>query len=448
MKMFPWLLLLLLLPNGVPAAENPLRLTLAEAVTRALAGNPDLALITSQAQSAAVSVEAARGKYQPSLQAGANGSETFQHNPAPGTSGESRAVNLQLTANLNLFNGFADRAALDEAKWQQQAVQGDVQRQRETLAYEVASRFISILVDQELVQVAEQDLTSQQALQEQIKAFQKAGVRTLADLYQQQAATAQARFNLLTARRNFQVDQLQLLQLFGLETPRPVELVAPKSDALTPLLTDLSVEPLLKQAFANRIDLLAQQRRIDAAREQIRVARSGYLPSLDLQASTGSYYSSLQTGSFGGQLGDDNLSSSVGLTLTIPIFDRDQTRTSVAQAQIDKLASATRLAKLRQQVAADIGQALADYQTALQQRSTADQQLQAAHEALTVTQARYRVGAATWVELATARATAVQAEGDEVRARYAVLRQGLAIGYVRGDLVPLLQRLTDSGEAS
>ena len=61
--MFPWLLLLLLLPNGAPAAENPLRLTLAGAVTRALAGNPDLALITSQAQSAAVSVEAARGKY-------------------------------------------------------------------------------------------------------------------------------------------------------------------------------------------------------------------------------------------------------------------------------------------------------------------------------------------------------------------------------------------------
>ena len=43
---------------------------------------------------------------------------------------------------------------------------------------------------------------------------------------------------------------------------------------------------------------------------------------------------------------------------------------------------------------------------------------------------------------ATARTTFVQAEGDEVRARYGVLLQGLNVGYARGDLGGLLQLLT------
>lgn len=439
--------MLVLMPLAALAAPS-LHLTLADAVNRAIAGNSDLALVENQAKSSVITVETARGRYQPNLKFTAEGGETFIHKPAPGEPDTTRTANLQLSTSLNLFNGFADSANLDSAELELLAAKNDLLRQRETLAYDVASRYIDILTKQELVQVAAQNLAGQQALQKQIAAFQKAGVRTLADLYQQQAATAQADSSLLSARRDLDVAKLQLLQLFGLESPIDLVLEAPDGHALAPRLQDLTAEALQDQAYARRLDLQAQQNRIDALEKQVRVAHAGALPSLDLQAATGSSYSSHQSGSIGSQLGEDNLNTSIGLVLSVPLFDRAQTRTAVAQAHSNELAAIIRRNALHQQIATDTGQALADYRLALQQLAAAQLQRRATREALKVIEERYRVGASTWVELSTARASAVQAQGDEIRSRFAVLLQGLTIGYVRGDIYNLLQHLTDQGGTS
>lgn len=445
MKLYGWLFLLLLFPVAA-FGENSV-LSLGQAISLALSANPDLALVEQQRNSAELSVAAAQGRYQPTLQASSSLSENYQHDPPAGSSEDSRSASLQLSANLNLFNGFADRATLDGADRQLQAAQADLLRQRETLIYDVASRFVDSVIAGELVLVAEQSLANEQAQQKQIEAFQQSGVRTLADLYQQQAATAQANYQLSDARRNLETSRLQLLQLLGVEQPTSLQLRSPDPAVLEPSLNDLTLDQLLARALSDRGDLQAQQQRIAAAREQTRVARAGALPTLDLQASTGSSYSSLSDGGVSEQLGEDNLNSSLMLKLAIPIFDRDQTRTQVAQAHLDELSAKTRLAKLRQQLLTQLGQTLADYQAALAQRFSANQQLQAAQQALKAVEARYRAGAATWVELSAARNSAVEAEADEVRARYAVLQKGLDIGYQRGDLLDLLQLLTGNEDS-
>jgi outer membrane protein len=424
------------------ATGETLRLTLPQAVALAESDNPDLALARHRQQSATVGIEAARGRLLPSLQGTAAGSEQFLHQPGPGEADQYRTASLQLSADLNLFNGFADQAGLANSRQQLQAADAELQRQRQSVAFTAASRFIAVLTDGELVQVAEQNLQSQKDLDEQIAAFYRTGVRAVTDLYQQQAATAQAEFALLDVRRNLQVDQLQLLQALGRTPTASVETVPPDTTVLNRTLQDLDPARAFGQALTARPDLLAQQRQIAAAKEQTRAAKAGYLPSLELQAGSGtSYRSASGDGSLGGQF-DDRRDASVGLSLSIPIFDRDQTRTSVAQARIGEADAATTLLKLQLQVGLEVGQALADYHRAGKQLTTAGRQLDYARQALAASEARYKVGAATWVELSTARTTFVQAQGDEVRARYGVLLQGLNVGYARGDFDALLKLLT------
>ena len=454
MKYFAFCLLLtsLLLSAPVPvraAQDNEtLRLTLPEAVALALADNPDIALTRHRQQSATASIKAARGRFLPSLQGNAGSSENFRQQSSSNGSNEYQNADLQLTANLNLFNGFADNAGLDASRQQLQAADANLQHQRQTLAFTVASRFIAVLSNDELTQVAAQNLQSQQDLEHQIKAFYKAGVRTVTDFYQQQAATAQAEFRLLDARRNLQVGKLQLLQALGRAPTTAIEALPPDTQSLNKKLENLDLAQSVAQALAARNDLRAQQKQIAAARQQIRVAEAGYLPTLDLQATGGSSYNNaVSGGGFAGQL-DDNRSVSLGLKLAVPIFDRNQTRSSVAQARISAADAASNLLKLQQQVGLEVGQALADYQRARQQLTTAGRQLDYARQALTASEGRYKVGAATWVELSTARTTFVQAQGDEVSARYAVLLQGLNIGYSRGDLELLLQLLTTQEKSS
>jgi len=440
-----WLLLaglLLVTATWVTAAESAeaLRLSLPQAVALALVDNPDFVLARHRQQSAAISVEATRGRYLPSLQGSVGASENYQHQTAPGVPDQQQNADLQLTASINLFNGFADQAALDASRQQLQAADADLLRQRQILTFTVASRFITVLSDDELVQVAAQNLKNQQDLEQQIEAFQRAGVRSVTDLYQQQAATAQAEFNLVDARRNLQVAKLQLLQTLGRTPPTTIEVLPPGTQAFSAELENLDPGRIYAESLASRPDLLAQQRQIDAARQQIRVARAGYLPSLDLQATGGTGYSSAGNGSFSGQL-DDNRGASLGLKLSIPIFDRDQTRTNVAQAQLSVADAATTLHKLQQQIGLEVGQALADYQRARQQLFAVGRQLDYARQALAASEARYRVGAMTWIEAANARTVYVQAQGDEIRARYSVLLQGLNVGFSRGDLEKLMNLL-------
>jgi outer membrane protein len=70
-----------------------------------------------------------------------------------------------------------------------------------------------------------------------------------------------------------------------------------------------------------------------------------------------------------------------------------------------------------------------------QLRATEAQQ-RAAALALEASQERYRVGAATLVELTQARTTQVQAASALVSARYNLLFQRTLLDYYVGDLVP------------
>ena len=278
---------------------------------------------------------------------------------------------------------------------------------------------------------------------EQIRAFFQAGSRPVTDLYRQQAETSQAELDLLTARRNLEVDSLTLLNTMGQLPSAPIEVVTPADLAVDEGLIGADLQESYRKALTLRSDLLAQHDQMVSARERVREARAGYLPSVDLVADAGSDYSNLSSKrDFNSQFLDDNGSAMVGISVSIPIFDRDQTRTSVALARIRQADALTNLAKIRQQIGLEVGQALADYRTARKQLEVAKVRLTYSLQAWEAAQARYEVGAASWVELSEAWSAFVSARNDEIKARYQVSRQGLAVGYARGDLEQVLAQMS------
>lgn len=440
------LLLNLVFAPALVCAEGtvPSPLTLAVAAQRALEHHPDLQLAQHRRQAASVDLDAARGQFLPSLDASASAAGHLAQQAPPGATQDYRSASIGLSSRLNLFNGFADSASYAAALRQLDAADAELLRQRQTTLYGVASRFIAVVTAGELVAVAQESLSREQALLEQIEAFYQAGVRSVTDLYRQQAATAQAELALLSARRDRQVAELELLQAMGEEPPATLTLSAPEPLALSEQLGDPDLDATLTQAMTLRPDLRAQQQRNSAAEEQLRATRGGYLPSIDLYAEAATGYSSLSSGrDFGTQLSRDRGNATLGVSLNLPIFDRNVTSSSVAQARIGLSEATATLASLRQQIGVEVGSAVADYRTARLQLQVAQTQLTYARQALEAAEARYRVGAATWVDLADARATDTGARADLVRARQGVLQQGLALGYARGDLELLLARLLE-----
>lgn len=454
MKILPFLsvgilYLTLSTPPAIAAdAESTLlRLSLSEAVILALSEHPAMILARNRQESADVSLLAARGRFLPDLQASANASERYAQQPTSVNDSEYRSMTVGLSSSLNLYNGFADAAVLDGSRFQLDAATAELFRQQQTVALNAATAFITVLSNRELVAVAEQSLVREESLLEQTEAFYRAGIRSVTDFYQQQAARAQAELDLLNARRNLEVAQLQLLQNLGQQPPRDVELLPIDPFALVEPLRGIDLAVTINQALRQRPDLLAAQRQVEVAQTGIAEARSGYQPRLDLIASADSGYSSLNGGrNLGAQLSRDNGAAAIGLNLSLPIFDCFQTKSSISQAEITKRNAAVEVMRLQQMIGVEVGQALADYRRTELQLTVSRTQLDAARQALDASEARYRAGAASWVDRAAARATFVSSQVAEVQARHALLQQGLAVGHARGDLQLLLTRLTPGKE--
>ncbi|MCM2264185.1 MAG: TolC family protein [Desulfuromonadales bacterium] len=438
------LLLIGLVPPGVGLAQEPvvgqpgeLQLSLRQALRIALEKNPGLQQSANQVETSAINVAQRRADFAPDLSLTLSGAERFDKALDSVGGSDSRdyeTVSGSLGSSVNLFNGFGDVAALRGAEWELAGQHDTFTREEQTLIFSTVSAFLQSLSDRELIRVRAENLEGNRRQLEQIEALYRAGNRPVSDFYQQQAETSSAELDLLIAERNYAVSQLQLLQTIGLAPTTAATLTAPPLESLETALVARPPETMQSDVLAQRADLLAGEKQLEATREQLSEAQAGYWPALNLATSLDSDYSSLYKRSgFSDQFLDDNPSATIGLTLSVPIFDRQQTRNQVAQARIRQ--SNARLSLLQQQLQAEteLGQAQQDFGTAQKLIGVTEARLTASRQALAAVEERYRVGAATLVELTQARALFVQAGYDRVKARYGLIKQGAAVAYYQGN---------------
>lgn len=386
----------------------------------------------------------------------------------------SEALNLGINASVNLFDGFRNRRALEQARLQRSAGTFSLERTRQQVAFDVASRFLQLMLDEEIVGIRRGSLEAQRAQLLQIENLVDAGVRARADVFSQRAAVAGADGRLLQAGQAVELSKTRLVEVLHLDPFADYEFVAPALDGDSLTLEEVSLDALLNAAYERRADLQAQKRTIQAAETGIAVARSNRLPTIDLQAGFGTGYSSLQqrlvdpdaepvflpvtteNGDpvfLGGvpfevplQLGpelestpifaqfNDNRGGSIGLSISIPIFDRYQTSRQIQLAQIEVLRQELTMERLRLSVAVEVRQAVIDYRNAAAQLRVTATQIEATEAALQAEQDRYELGTGTLVALAQARAQHTEALSNRVQAVYQFVFRRKLIDFALGDL--------------
>jgi len=429
-----------LVPAILPAATEPeSTMTLKKAVEIGLKQNPDLQVARNLARSSEISLKKARGAFLPNLAVTSSGSrQTGQSvDPVTGdyTSSAYTRFSMNASSSLTLFDGFANSSGYRKARENRDAASADLERTRQGIIYSVTQQYINSLTARSFVDVEKENRRAQENLLTQINAFFKAGRRPVADLYQQQAEIAATDYRLQDAEQARQVARITLLQSLGMAPDLEVQLREP--------LVDTMIDQLRTQVEGingsspdeyDRADITAQEKRVAAAGYGIKSARSGYYPSLAATAGVGSSYSSsIPDADLGDQLLDRNLSASLSLNLSIPIFDRGQTRQNVAAAKVQKDNEQIDLASLRRRAEAEVRQAVLNWENASKQLASAASQLKYARAAMKSMEDRYRASAATLTEVSQSRAQYRQARYNHIAARYTLLLRGLEIFYSRGD---------------
>jgi outer membrane protein len=431
--------LVTLVASGGANAQNARIVTFKEAIGIALEQNTTLRQAQNAAALGKVGVSEARSQFKPDLRFSTTGAQnygrSFDQTEGQIINQTTHSLSLGVNSGVTVFDGFGNLATLRGAKLSDEAGEQELSRTRETVAFNVASQFLALIQRQEQLRVLRENLGAATALEQQIKTYVDAGARTIADLYQQQAIVASARFAVVDAERTAELAKVDLMQTLQLDPTGTYDFEAPADNTAIAATEQFDLGNLQTRASTQRIDLKAEQARVDAADQNVRVARSNRWPTVSLNAGYSSAYSSASPFDFTEQL-NQRRGGSVSLGVSVPIYDRGVTSNATRRAEIQADNERLTLESLQQDVALQVRRAHLDFQAAQEQLVNAEAQVRSAELALQASQDRYEAGASTLVELTQARATQVQAASSLVTAHYNLQFQRTLMDYYVGDLDP------------
>jgi len=411
-------------------------ITLQEAIAIALSQNNVTRFARNNVLLDSLSVRSARNAFLPNLNASSTTSQGFgAKSNGSGSQGNSLSFSAGVNSNVTVYNGRQNVNTLRQAQLNVRASGEEFGRARQTVVFTVASDYLNLITQQEQLRVQNENLVAQEQELTQLEAFVKAGTRPIGDLYQQQAAVAQTRLAVVNARSATENAKVDLVQELVLDPRRNYVFLTPAMTATASLEPTFSLDSLFDVALIQRADLRAENLRVQAAQRDVDIARGTRLPVVTGSGGYSSGYNSAGNGSFFSQL-DQRRGGSVGVGVSVPIFDRGASSIATQRALIALENELLTLRALGESVELDVKRAFLDYNAAQEALAAADAQARAAALALEAAQARYRVGAATFVEVTLARATLIQAQSAVVNARSSVVFQRALMSYFTGGLDP------------
>ena len=181
-------------------------------------------------------------------------------------------------------------------------------------------------------------------------------------------------------------------------------------------------------------EVQAEQLRLTASERSIDIARAGLYPTLSLNAGLQSNYyktNGMKAESFASQM-KNNFSQYIGFNLSVPIFNRFQTRNSIRTAKLDRDNQLLQLDNIKKSLYKEIQQAYYNAVAASSKYTSSVSAAQSSKDAFTLTQAKYENGKATITEFNEAKNNYLNAESDLVQARYEYLYQTALLDFYRG----------------
>lgn len=443
-------LLLLLCFSLAANAQAPQQISLQEAIELALENNISLLQATNNMGIQDANVRSAKGDFLPNLNANFGGQRRtgrqFVQETLEFDDFTTNTVSGSISTNLIVFDGLRNIYSLRASQSARLSAEEMLERQRENVIFNTAVAYLSVILDEELLKIARENLESSAKQLEQIEAQVEVGMRPIVDLYNQEALVARNEFEIVQQENSLNISTLQLIRIMAIDPLQDYAFYIPEIDESSLIRQNFSLDELVNSAMENRRDLRSTEIQITNASQNLRIARGAYLPTLSVSASLSSGYSdqfrevtlddqgnfSRQTVDFFDQFSDLNRSRQVGFNLQIPIFTRFNTARQVQIGQIQYKNAVIELEAKRLEIYQEVRQAYNDYIAASQQLNTTERSLIAATKAFETEQERYRVGASTLIELTRAQAEFVSASSNRVQSVYRFVFQEKLLEYYLG----------------
>ncbi len=325
-----------------------------------------------------------------------------------------------LNASVTLWNGGINQKNIEAQKLQNQITELTTEDSELSIQEQIAQYYVQILYSKEALIVNELLAVTAKSQYERGQEMLNQGQMSKADVAQLEAQWRSAEYDIVNTETQIADYKRQLKNLLQLPMGTEFDVTgeAPSDEKiLEPLPSSQSV---YEQALATRPDIRSAELSIDAADLDINIAKRGYYPTFSLNASIGDSHYSASSDDVGAQM-KTNLNMSVGLTVSVPIFDNRQNKYNLERAKLSKTTSQLDLLDKKNTLSSTVESywlnAFSNQQRFLSARANVESQ-EASYELL---DEQFKNGLKNIVDLLQGRDNLINAKQDELQSKYTAL---------------------------
>jgi len=341
-----------------------------------------------------------------------------------------------INANWTVWNGNRNRISIQQNELTVKQNELAEQEQANTIQEEITKLFVQILYENEAIKVSQEILKASQMQRDRAKTMVDVGQIARVDLVQLEAQVAQDQYSLVNAQSQLENYKLKLKQLLEIHGDEDFDVLIPTIDDNNVLNTIPDKASVYNTALENRPEIQTQRINIESSALKLKSARAAYLPTVNLSAGIGTSNGSAQNGGFGTQI-KNNLNNSIGVSVSVPIFDQHQTRTSVRKAKFAQQTAELQLQDTQKQLYSSIENYYLNASTSQQQYIYAKKNVESMQESYDLVSEQFRLGLKNIVELTTGKNNLMQAEQTLLQTKYTTLLNQALLRFYQGEKINL-----------
>lgn len=341
-----------------------------------------------------------------------------------------------IDANWTLYNGSKRLNTLKQQRMNNRIAELSVAESENNIEESITQIYVQILYAAEAVKVNEATLAVSRAECERARALLAAGSIAKSDLAQLEAQVSTDNYQLVTAQATLQDYKLQLKQLLELDGEKEMTLYIPTpgdENVLSPLPSKTDV---YRSALTLRPEIEAGRLNVKVSELDIDIARSGYIPTVSLSAGIGSTNTNGNDFTFGEQI-KQNWNNSLGVTVSVPIFNNRQTKSAVQKAKIQKQSSELDLLDSQKALYKTIEGLWLDANSAQQRYVAATEKLRSTQTSYDLIQEQFNLGMKNTVELLTEKNNLLNAQQETLQAKYMAILNTQLLKFYQGEKITL-----------
>ena len=432
--------LMLLIVSAVMAQKQ---WTLQECLDYAMANNITLKKQQLRQQTAMEELKGGKGALLPSVTASTNQSLGYQPWKDSGISTVTNGVvntkvdksyyngSYSVNAQWTVWNGGRNWNTVKLDKLSEQQAELSAQETANSIQESIAQLYSQILYLTENVKVNEKMLETSKKNEERGQEMVNVGKMSKADLAQLTSQRANDEYSIVESKTSLMNYKLQLKQLLEITDEQDFDVAIPEITDESIFSPIPSLQSVYEEALLNRPEIERLQLAVKSSDVSLRIAKAGWLPNVSVNGGVTTSTNSLNSTGWGDQM-KTNVNSSIGLGVSVPIYDGRSTKTAVNKAKIQQLQAQLDLQDQQKTLYTNIQRYWINATNNQEKYRAATSSVESAQQSYDLLSEQFRLGLKNIVELMTGKDNLMQAQQNQLQSKYTTVYNKQMLEFYQG----------------